>query len=55
MIKSRGKDAHMIHEELVQAMKWKQTVLNDPLPFYTFKQCVLINDFFVAWKILFTT
>ncbi|XP_013199965.1 uncharacterized protein LOC106142662 [Amyelois transitella] len=23
-IKSRGKDAHMIHEELVQLMKWKQ-------------------------------
>lgn len=23
-IKSRGKDAHMIHEELVQTMKWKQ-------------------------------
>lgn len=25
-IKSRGKDAHLNHEELVQAMKWKQTV-----------------------------
>lgn len=25
-IKSRGKDAHLIHEELVQLMKWKQTV-----------------------------
>ncbi|XP_065165452.1 uncharacterized protein Amun [Atheta coriaria] len=24
-IKSRGKDAHMVHEELVQTMKWKQT------------------------------
>ncbi|XP_043280143.1 uncharacterized protein Amun [Venturia canescens] len=24
-IKSRGKDAHLIHEELVQTMKWKQT------------------------------
>lgn len=24
-IKSRGKDAHCIHEELVQLMKWKQT------------------------------
>lgn len=24
-IKSRGKDAHMIHEELVQLMKWKQS------------------------------
>lgn len=24
-IKSRGKDAHMTHEELVQTMKWKQT------------------------------
>lgn len=24
-IKSRGKDAHMLHEELVQTMKWKQT------------------------------
>uniref|UniRef100_A0A1B6D2J2 Uncharacterized protein n=1 Tax=Clastoptera arizonana TaxID=38151 RepID=A0A1B6D2J2_9HEMI len=24
-IKSRGKDAHLIHEELVQLMKWKQT------------------------------
>jgi len=24
-IKSRGKDAHMVHEELVQCMKWKQT------------------------------
>ncbi|KAI4504282.1 hypothetical protein M0802_000753 [Mischocyttarus mexicanus] len=24
-IKSRGKDAHLNHEELVQAMKWKQT------------------------------
>ncbi|KAF5295179.1 hypothetical protein FQR65_LT10567 [Abscondita terminalis] len=23
-IKSRGKDAHMVHEELVQTMKWKQ-------------------------------
>ncbi|KAL3274411.1 hypothetical protein HHI36_015803 [Cryptolaemus montrouzieri] len=23
-IKSRGKDAHMVHEELVQCMKWKQ-------------------------------
>ncbi|CAK1547104.1 unnamed protein product [Leptosia nina] len=23
-IKSRGKDAHMVHEELVQLMKWKQ-------------------------------
>ncbi|KAF2902100.1 hypothetical protein ILUMI_04088 [Ignelater luminosus] len=23
-IKSRGKDAHMLHEELVQTMKWKQ-------------------------------
>ena len=26
MIKARGKDAHLIHEELVQTMKWKQTV-----------------------------
>jgi hypothetical protein len=25
-IKARGKDAHLIHEELVQTMKWKQTV-----------------------------
>lgn len=25
-IKSRGKDAHLIHEELVQTMKWKQAV-----------------------------
>ncbi|CAG2067341.1 unnamed protein product, partial [Timema podura] len=25
-IKSRGKDAHLIHEELVQTMKWKQTL-----------------------------
>lgn len=25
-IKSRGKEAHMIHEELVQLMKWKQAV-----------------------------
>lgn len=25
-IKQRGKDAHMVHEELVQTMKWKQTV-----------------------------
>lgn len=25
-IKSRGKDAHLNHEELVQLMKWKQTV-----------------------------
>uniref|UniRef100_A0A1B0DE31 Uncharacterized protein n=1 Tax=Phlebotomus papatasi TaxID=29031 RepID=A0A1B0DE31_PHLPP len=24
-IKQRGKDAHMVHEELVQTMKWKQT------------------------------
>ncbi|XP_077296931.1 protein amun isoform X2 [Arctopsyche grandis] len=24
-IKSRGKEAHMVHEELVQLMKWKQT------------------------------
>lgn len=24
-IKSRGKDAHLLHEELVQTMKWKQT------------------------------
>ena len=24
-IKARGKDAHLIHEELVQTMKWKQT------------------------------
>lgn len=24
-IKQRGKDAHLVHEELVQAMKWKQT------------------------------
>ncbi|XP_014243835.1 uncharacterized protein LOC106663486 [Cimex lectularius] len=24
-IKARGKDAHLIHEELVQLMKWKQT------------------------------
>ncbi|XP_072397241.1 uncharacterized protein Amun isoform X2 [Diabrotica undecimpunctata] len=24
-IKSRGKDAHLVHEELVQCMKWKQT------------------------------
>lgn len=23
-IKSRGKDAHLVHEELVQCMKWKQ-------------------------------
>lgn len=23
-IKSRGKDAHMVHEELVQTMRWKQ-------------------------------
>jgi hypothetical protein len=25
-IKSRGKDAHLNHEELVQTMKWKQIV-----------------------------
>lgn len=25
LIKKRGKDAHMLHEELVQCMKWKQT------------------------------
>lgn len=25
-IKQRGKNAHLVHEELVQAMKWKQTV-----------------------------
>lgn len=25
-IKSRGKDAHCSHEELVQLMKWKQAV-----------------------------
>lgn len=25
-IKSRGKDAHLVHEELVQTMKWKQIV-----------------------------
>lgn len=25
-IKSRGKEAHMLHEELVQLMKWKQAV-----------------------------
>ncbi|KAG4078698.1 hypothetical protein HA402_015288 [Bradysia odoriphaga] len=25
LIKQRGKDAHMLHEELVQAMKWKQS------------------------------
>ncbi|KAL1378289.1 hypothetical protein pipiens_015677 [Culex pipiens pipiens] len=25
LIKKRGKDAHMIHDELVQCMKWKQT------------------------------
>jgi len=24
-LKQRGKDAHMVHEELVQTMKWKQT------------------------------
>lgn len=26
LIKQRGKDAHMIHDELVQTMKWKQSV-----------------------------
>lgn len=25
-IKQRGKNAHLVHEELVQAMKWKQSV-----------------------------
>lgn len=25
-IRSRGKNAHLVHEELVQAMKWKQSV-----------------------------
>ncbi|XP_055617309.1 uncharacterized protein LOC129762794 [Toxorhynchites rutilus septentrionalis] len=25
LIKSRGKDAHLVHEELVQTMEWKQT------------------------------
>lgn len=25
-IKQRGRDAHLIHEELVQCMKWKQSV-----------------------------
>lgn len=30
-IKSRGKDAHLNHEELVQTMKWKQIV--SPPPF----------------------
>lgn len=28
-IKSRGKDAHLNHEELCQLMKWKQTVNTD--------------------------
>lgn len=26
MIKKRGKDAHLNHEELVQCMEWKQSV-----------------------------
>lgn len=26
LIKKRGKDAHLIHEELVQCMEWKQSV-----------------------------
>ena len=28
-IRSRGKDAHLTHDELVQCMKWKMTVNNN--------------------------
>lgn len=35
-IKSRGKDAHLNHEELCQLMKWKQTVNIDFLIFKIF-------------------
>lgn len=27
IIKKRGRNAHIAHNELVQAMKWKQTVI----------------------------
>merc|ERR1719262_2124403 len=29
-IKSRGKDAHLVHDELVQTIKWKLAVSPDP-------------------------
>lgn len=32
-IKSRGKDAHLNHEELVQTMKWKQIVSREFYPY----------------------
>lgn len=44
-IKQRGKDAHMLHEELVQAMKWKQSVSLDIISKLNFRR--LISFFFI--------
>lgn len=45
-IKSRGKDAHLNHEELVQTMKWKQIVSEFLFnQYYTLYICFLFSFF----------
>lgn len=46
-IKSRGKDAHLIHEELVQTMKWKQTV-STMATIWIFP-VLYLNNFLMKW------
>lgn len=48
-IKQRGRDAHLIHEELVQCMKWKQSVSRPEPPGQSVNSsiCVLL-----AWQVL---
>lgn len=54
-IKQRGKDAHLVHEELVKAMKWKQTVSSKTVLYEIILIFVFHFFFFVvvlAWQIL---
>lgn len=48
-IKQRGRDAHLIHEELVQCMKWKQSVSrHQELP----RTSILTICVLLAWQVL---
>lgn len=55
-IKERGKHAHLVHEELVQAMKWKQSVSAAAI-FIRIKASIFVNksndsNFSVLFSIL---
>lgn len=47
-IKSRGKDAHLNHEELCQLMKWKQTVIT-----LIFLCAIIDGEYFTTDNFLF--